>query len=110
MSWWCQTNSPWSFTSLTWLSLSSPTIFGLQWSLKRAKASARLMLFGSANDRFLLAEKERRARQVDELSFVLQKRETRGLTGRRAAGGLHIVQTLPPQLGHAVIHFRRVAA
>ena len=35
-SWWCQTNSPWSLTSLTWLSFSSPMMRGRQWSLNWA--------------------------------------------------------------------------
>ena len=40
-SWWCQTNSPVSFTSLTWESFTSPTIFGLQHSLNWASFDSR---------------------------------------------------------------------
>src|SRR6185437_7866783 len=60
-------------------------------------------------DRLLVAEKQWRARQVDELAFVFEQRQSRGprlgLVVR-----CDVVEGVPPQLGDAVEHLRRAAA
>src|SRR5262249_4689948 len=60
----------------------------------------------AADDRVLLADPERRARQVDETPLVLEQRQAGGAPGWIVARGQQVVARVPPQLRHAVECFR----
>src|SRR5437868_10771193 len=58
----------------------------------------------------LHAEPQRRASEVDEFAFVFEQLQSGRLSFRRCKHRLKHLETVPPQLRHAVIHLRRTAA
>src|SRR5262249_40140737 len=95
-SWWCQMNSPLSLTSLTCMSLISPTILGDQCSLRRLKRSARFTTLIAASTRAagsgaLLNRAQResaRPRRPDERPVLLELHRLAGAPVQHTAPAL----------------------